>query len=135
MRQKGYLGQSRTSQSSVQCPKRSSIVSGQVPKRLCKGGLCCPPRMRSPFIRLIWKPFLRNFVIEKVKLTLCLVESSLRCRRRRGRRSVFAVRLLDLCPHLLESFTVIHHLHHVTRDANTDASSQAHTIKYQFIGS
>jgi hypothetical protein len=54
----------------------------------------------------------------------------LRNSRRWRRRSIFAVRLLDLRSHFLESFTLIHHFHHVPRDADTDVSSEAHAIKY-----
>jgi hypothetical protein len=59
-------------------------------------------------------------------------ESSLgpsRNRRCRSRRPVFAVSSLDLRANLLERFALIHHLHHVTRDSNADASAQAHPIE------
>jgi hypothetical protein len=50
-------------------------------------------------------------------------------RRRRSGRPVLAVLLLDLGAHLPERFALIHHVHHVTRDAYADTSSQAHAIE------
>ena len=50
----------------------------------------------------------------------------------RGRRSILAVGFLNLRAHFLEALAVVHHLHHVTRDADADPSSQAHSIENQF---
>lgn len=55
--------------------------------------------------------------------------------RCRSGRTVLTVLLLDLGSHLLERFAFIHHFHHVTRDPYADASSQAHAIEFQFVGS
>jgi hypothetical protein len=51
------------------------------------------------------------------------------------RRSVFTVLLLDVRPHFFETFPLIHHLHHVTRDAYADTSGEAHSIKLQISAS
>jgi len=55
--------------------------------------------------------------------------------RRCGRgRSILAVGFLDLRAHFLEALAFVHHLHHVTRDADADASGQAHSIEFQIFG-
>jgi hypothetical protein len=62
--------------------------------------------------------------------------SRILCNRWRWRRrSVFTVLLLDVRPHFLETFPLIHHLHHVTRDAYADTSGEAHSIKLQISAS
>ena len=43
------------------------------------------------------------------------------------------VRFLDICPHVSQPFAVIHHLHHVTRDAYTDFSTNAHGVEFGFV--
>lgn len=53
----------------------------------------------------------------------------LRHRRRRSRRSVFAVSFLDLRAHFSQTLALVDHFHHVTRDVDADASSEAHPIK------
>ena len=63
-------------------------------------------------------------------LVICY-SASLRHRRCGRGRPVLAVGILDLLAHFLEAFTLIHHCHHVTRDAYADPSGQAHSIKYQ----
>jgi hypothetical protein len=50
------------------------------------------------------------------------------------RRTIFTVLLFDLRSHFLEAFAFIHHLHHVTRDANADVSSKAHSIEDRILG-
>ena len=67
-------------------------------------------------------------IMENLVISSC---STLGHRGRWSRRSVFAVRLLDLRSHFLQSFALIHHLHHVTRDAYADASGKAHSIEYR----
>ena len=54
-------------------------------------------------------------------------------RRCRSRRTVLAVGFLDLRAHFLETLALIHHLHHVTRDADADRSAEAHTIEDRFF--
>jgi hypothetical protein len=63
-----------------------------------------------------------------------LAARQLRNRRRRRGRSVFTVSFLDLRAHLLQALALIHHFHHVTRDAYADASSKAHSIKDRICG-
>jgi hypothetical protein len=36
--------------------------------------------------------------------------------------------------HFLETLALIHHLHHVTRDADADRSAETHAIEYRFFG-
>ena len=43
------------------------------------------------------------------------------------------VRFLDICPHVSQPFAVIHHLHHVTRDAYTDFSPNAHWVEFGLV--
>ncbi len=43
---------------------------------------------------------------------------------------MFAVGFLNVHSHLLEMLPLIHHFHHVTRDADADASGEAHSIKF-----
>jgi len=52
----------------------------------------------------------------------------------RRRRPIIAVSLLDLRAYFLETLALIHHLHHVTRDADADRSAETHAIEYRFIG-
>ena len=54
-----------------------------------------------------------------------------RWRRRGG--SIFAVGFLNLRAHFLQALALVHHFHHVTRDAYADASSKAHAIEFQFF--
>jgi DNA-binding transcriptional MerR regulator len=54
-------------------------------------------------------------------------------RRRWSRRSILAIRLFNLCSHFLETLALIHHFHHVTRDADADVSAETHTIEYRFF--
>jgi hypothetical protein len=63
-----------------------------------------------------------------------ILGANLRNRRRRSGRAVFAVLVLDRGAHLLERFALVHHLHHVTRDAYADPSSKAHAIKDRILG-
>jgi hypothetical protein len=58
---------------------------------------------------------------------------SLRDRRRRRGRPILAVGFLNLRPHFLQAPALVHHSHHVTRDAYADASGQAHSIEFQFF--
>ena len=62
-------------------------------------------------------------------------ESGAALGRRRGRRglAVLAVFLVDGRAYLLERLAFVHHLHHVTRDADTDRSAEAHAIEYRFF--
>ena len=62
-----------------------------------------------------------------------LPRRSLRDRRRRRGRPILAVGFLDLRAHFLQAPALIHHLHHVTRDAYADVSGEAHSIENQFI--
>jgi hypothetical protein len=52
-------------------------------------------------------------------------------RRCRGRRPILVVSFLYLGAHRLEALAFVDHFHHVTRDADADASSQAHPIEYE----
>jgi len=54
------------------------------------------------------------------------------CRRR---RSVFAVSFLNLRAHCLKTLALVHHFHHVTRDANADTSGEAHSIEDEIVAS
>ncbi len=93
-------------------------------KRPCRGGT-----LLFIQVEIVVYSAYTEAVFEKLRYriaeTLTLVESSLRYSRRRVRRSVFAVRSLDLGAHVFESFSLIHHFHDVTRDADTNASSEA----------
>jgi hypothetical protein len=60
---------------------------------------------------------------------------SIRSGHRRRGRTVFAVSCLYLRALFPETFPFIHHLHHVTRDAYADVSSQAHAIEYEIARS
>jgi hypothetical protein len=60
--------------------------------------------------------------------------SGLRYGRRRCGRPVLAVTILDRYSHCFEALALIHHLHHVTRDPNADASRKAHSIKDRIRG-
>jgi hypothetical protein len=50
----------------------------------------------------------------------------LRNRRRWSRGSILAIGFVDLRSHFLQTLTLIHHLHHVTRDVYADRSADAH---------
>src|SRR5215470_4168811 len=55
-------------------------------------------------------------------------------RRRRWRPwSILAVCLVNDRSHLLETLPFVHHLHHVTRDVNADASAKTHSIEYRLF--
>jgi hypothetical protein len=58
------------------------------------------------------------------------IDPKLGNRRGWGRWAVLAVRFLDLRAHFLETLALVHHFHHVTRDADADPSSQAHAVKF-----
>lgn len=61
-------------------------------------------------------------------------KSNSRNRRRWGSGSISVVRLINVCPDLLEWLTLVQHAHHVTRDVDADVSVEAHSIKYQIRG-
>ena len=57
----------------------------------------------------------------------------LRNRRRRRGRSILTVSFLNLRAHRLEILALVHHFHHVTRDAYADFSADAHRVEFRLL--